>query len=233
MSACDGRAFFAALYQQNQSIAAWGFVLYSSKRLIAAWGLSYKPDLGKIVAYQIYIKSFCDSDGDGIGDLPGITSKLDYLASLGIDYVWITPFFPSPQRDNGYDVSDYCAVDPVYGTMGDFDELVSEARARASASCATWCSAIPPWSTPGSSGRLPAMSATSASDGGRRRQVVAGGGRWGRCRRERRGAAVCLFAACGVHGREAGAVAHAMVAAGVAAASLRPPLVLELVIAAA
>lgn len=130
MSACDGRAFFTALYQQNQSIAAWGFVLYSSKRLIAAWGLSYKPDLGKIVAYQIYIKSFCDSDGDGIGDLPGITSKLDYLASLGIDYVWITPFFPSPQRDNGYDVSDYCAVDPVYGTMDDFDELVSEARAR-------------------------------------------------------------------------------------------------------
>lgn len=130
MSACDGRAFFTALYQQNQSIAAWGFVLYSSKRLIAAWGLSYKPDLGKIVAYQIYIKSFCDSDGDGIGDLPGITSKLDYLASLGIDYVWITPFFPSPQRDNGYDVSDYCAVDSVYGTMGDFDELVSEARAR-------------------------------------------------------------------------------------------------------
>lgn len=112
MSACDGRAFFTALYQQNQSIAAWGFVLYSSKRLIAAWGLSYKPDLGKIVAYQIYIKSFCDSDGDGIGDLPGITSKLDYLASLEIDYVWITPFFPSPQRDNGYDVSDYCAVDP-------------------------------------------------------------------------------------------------------------------------
>lgn len=87
-------------------------------------------DLGKIVAYQIYIKSFCDSDGDGIGDLPGITSKLDYLASLGIDYVWITPFFPSPQRDNGYDVSDYCAVDPVYGTMDDFDELVREARAR-------------------------------------------------------------------------------------------------------
>lgn len=130
MSACAGRAFFTALYQQNQSIAAWGFVLYSSKRLIAAWGLSYKPDLGKIVAYQIYIKSFCDSDGDGIGDLPGITSKLDYLASLGIDYVWITPFFPSPQRGNGYDVSDYCTVDPVYGTMGDFDELVSEARAR-------------------------------------------------------------------------------------------------------
>ena len=97
MSACDGRDFFAALYQQNQSIAAWGFVLYSSKRLIAAWGLSYKPDLGKIVAYQIYIKSFCDSDGDGIGDLPGITSKLDYLASLGIGYVWITPFFPPPR----------------------------------------------------------------------------------------------------------------------------------------
>lgn len=89
-----------------------------------------KCDLGKTVVYQIYIKSFCDSDGDGIGDLPGITSRLDYLASLGIDYVWITPFFPSPQRDNGYDISDYCAVDPVYGTMDDFDELVREARAR-------------------------------------------------------------------------------------------------------
>ena len=80
-----------------------------------------QKDFKKSVVYQIYIKSFCDSNDDGIGDLPGITSKLDYLARLGVDYLWITPFFPSPQRDNGYDVSDYCAIDPVYGTMKDFD----------------------------------------------------------------------------------------------------------------
>lgn len=82
------------------------------------------------VVYEIYVKSFCDSDGDGLGDLPGITSKLDYLANLGVDYLWLTPFYPSPQRDNGYDVSDYCAVDPRYGTMDDFDELVASARER-------------------------------------------------------------------------------------------------------
>ena len=89
-----------------------------------------QKDITQSVVYQIYIKSFCDSDGDGIGDLPGITSKLDYLARLGIDYLWITPFYPSPQRDNGYDISDYLAIDPVYGTMADFDKLVAEAHAR-------------------------------------------------------------------------------------------------------
>ena len=82
------------------------------------------------VVYEIYVKSFCDSDGDGLGDLPGITSKLDYLANLGVDYLWLTPFYPSPQRDNGYDVSDYRAVDPRYGTMDDFDELLASARER-------------------------------------------------------------------------------------------------------
>ncbi|MDN0063769.1 alpha,alpha-phosphotrehalase [Collinsella ihumii] len=89
-----------------------------------------EKDFKRSVVYQIYIKSFCDSDGDGVGDLPGITSKLDYLAHLGVDYLWITPFFPSPQADGGYDISDYCAIDPVYGTMDDFDELVREAHAR-------------------------------------------------------------------------------------------------------
>lgn len=87
-------------------------------------------DFHRAVIYQIYVKSFCDSDGDGLGDLPGITSKLDYLEHLGADYLWLTPFFPSPQRDNGYDVSDYCAVDPRYGTMADFDELVAKAAER-------------------------------------------------------------------------------------------------------
>lgn len=87
-------------------------------------------ELGTKVVYQVYIRSFCDSDGDGIGDLRGITSKLDYLQQLGIDVLWITPFFVSPQNDNGYDVADYRAIEPLFGTMDDFEELAREARAR-------------------------------------------------------------------------------------------------------
>jgi alpha-glucosidase len=82
------------------------------------------------VFYEIYPRSFADSNGDGIGDLKGITSKLDYLKDLGVDAIWITPCFPSPQVDFGYDVSDYENIDPMYGTLADFDELVSEARKR-------------------------------------------------------------------------------------------------------
>ena len=84
---------------------------------------------GKVV-YQIYPKSFYDSNGDGIGDLAGVTVRLDYLARLGVDYLWLTPFFVSPQRDNGYDIADYRSIDPVFGTMDDFEELVAAARAR-------------------------------------------------------------------------------------------------------
>ena len=87
-------------------------------------------DFRKSVVYQCYFKSFFDSDGDGVGDLGGVTAKLDYLQKLGVDYIWLNPFFPSPQRDNGYDVADYCAVDPRFGTMGDFETLSQEAAKR-------------------------------------------------------------------------------------------------------
>lgn len=82
------------------------------------------------VIYQIYPKSFMDSNGDGIGDLRGIIEKLDYLKYLGVDYIWMTPFFVSPQNDNGYDVADYRSIDPVFGTMEDLDELIEEADKR-------------------------------------------------------------------------------------------------------
>ncbi len=80
------------------------------------------------VIYQIYPRSFFDSNGDGIGDLPGIFEKLDYIASLGVDGIWLSPFFTSPMVDFGYDVSDYCDVDPIFGTMEDFDRIVSKSR---------------------------------------------------------------------------------------------------------
>lgn len=79
------------------------------------------------VVYQIYPRSFMDANGDGVGDLKGITQKLPYIKSLGIDYIWITPFFVSPQRDNGYDIADYYNIDPRFGTMEDFEELSREA----------------------------------------------------------------------------------------------------------
>ena len=82
------------------------------------------------VVYQIYPRSFADSNGDGIGDIPGITGRLDYLAELGVDVVWLSPIYRSPQVDNGYDISDYRDVDPLFGTLADLDELIAEAHAR-------------------------------------------------------------------------------------------------------
>ena len=78
--------------------------------------------------YQIYIRSFADGNGDGVGDLLGVRTRLPYLRELGVDAVWITPFYPSPMADGGYDVADYCAVDPLFGTLGDFDALIAEAH---------------------------------------------------------------------------------------------------------
>ena len=82
------------------------------------------------VVYQIYPRSFCDSNGDGIGDLNGITSKLDYLKKLGVDILWLSPVYQSPGDDNGYDISDYRAINPEFGTMEDFDRMLAEAHAR-------------------------------------------------------------------------------------------------------
>lgn len=79
--------------------------------------------------YQIYPRSFADSNGDGVGDLPGITAHLDYVALLGVDGVWLSPFFTSPMADYGYDVADYCDVDPIFGTLADFDALLAKAHA--------------------------------------------------------------------------------------------------------
>jgi alpha-glucosidase len=84
----------------------------------------------RAVIYEVYPRSFQDSNGDGIGDLRGILNRLSYLADLGVDAIWISPFYPSPMVDFGYDVSDYCAIDPIFGTMADFDMLLAEVHRR-------------------------------------------------------------------------------------------------------
>ena len=92
-----------------------------------------RPDMDQwwrsAVIYQVYPRSFADSGADGLGDLPGIISKLDYLAKLGVDAIWVSPFYPSPQADAGYDVADYFDINPDYGTLADYDKLVSRAHA--------------------------------------------------------------------------------------------------------
>ena len=83
----------------------------------------------RAVIYQVYPRSFQDSNGDGVGDLNGIAQRLEHLVRLGIDAVWISPIFPSPMWDFGYDVSDYCAIDPLFGSLADFDTLLESAHA--------------------------------------------------------------------------------------------------------
>ena len=87
-------------------------------------------DFKKSVVYQIYPKSFKDANGDGVGDLKGVIEKLDYLKELGVDYIWLTPFYKSPQKDNGYDIADYYSIDELFGTMEDFEQLVKQAKNR-------------------------------------------------------------------------------------------------------
>ena len=82
----------------------------------------------KAVVYQIYPKSFQDSNGDGFGDLQGIIKRLDYLETLGINAIWLSPVFKSPQADNGYDISDYRDIDPTFGSLDDMEELINEAK---------------------------------------------------------------------------------------------------------
>jgi oligo-1,6-glucosidase len=96
--------------------------------------MAYDPDAAPwwttAVVYQIYPRSFADSDGDGVGDLPGITSRLDHLARLGVDVVWLSPVYPSPQDDAGYDISDYQGIDPTFGSLEDFDALLTAVHER-------------------------------------------------------------------------------------------------------
>ena len=99
---------------------------YVSSQSIAATGA--REWWRGAVIYQIYPRSFLDTNGDGIGDLKGITDRLDYVASLGVDGIWISPFFTSPMKDFGYDVADFCDVDPCFGTLSDFDALIERAH---------------------------------------------------------------------------------------------------------
>ena len=112
------------------------------------------------VFYELHVKAYADANGDGIGDFPGLIGRLDYLQDLGVTCLWLLPMYPSPFRDDGYDISDYCNVHPAYGTLEDFQALAG--RPRTSAACGSspsWCSTTPPTSIPGSRRRAPAATA--------------------------------------------------------------------------
>ena len=106
-------------------------------------GATPNPWWSNAVVYQIYPRSFQDTNGDGLGDLKGITSRLDYLADLGVDVLWLSPVYKSPQDDNGYDISDYQDIDPLFGTLDDMDELLAEAHKRGLKICLLYTSPSP------------------------------------------------------------------------------------------
>ena len=128
MKAIPGRGFLAGL---AFGATLLGIAAQAQPSIsFAPIGASERPWWKGAVVYEIYPRSFQDSNGDGIGDINGIISRLDYLQSLGVDAVWLTPIYPSPQVDFGYDISDYERIDPQYGTLKDFDRLVAEAKKR-------------------------------------------------------------------------------------------------------
>ncbi len=121
----------------TRSIAAYATTLLLGAATLTGYAQSTTPNKANLenwwknaVIYEIYPRSYQDTNGDGIGDLNGITQHLDYLQSLGVDAIWLTPIYPSPQVDFGYDISDYENIDPQYGTLADFDRLVAEAKKR-------------------------------------------------------------------------------------------------------
>ena len=95
-----------------------------------AAGATDPPWYKDAIVYELHVRAFCDGNGDGIGDFPGLTSKLDYLYDLGITAIWLLPFYVSPLKDDGYDIADYRRIHPAYGTMRDFRKFLSEAHAR-------------------------------------------------------------------------------------------------------
>ncbi len=113
--------------------------------------------------YQIYPRSFCDTTGNGIGDLAGARRHLDHLQWLGVDAIWLSPIYVSPMADGGYDVADYCDVDPLFGSLGDFDELQPRPTSSASECSSTGCPTTRATSTPGSSSPSRHASPPSAS----------------------------------------------------------------------
>lgn len=102
----------------------------SMKAANVAAATSAAPWWQHMLLYQVYVRSFCDSNSDGVGDIPGLISKLDYFTALGVNVLWLSPIHPSPDCDHGYDVSDYRAIDPRFGSLKDFDQLIEQARAR-------------------------------------------------------------------------------------------------------
>jgi Alpha amylase, catalytic domain len=123
------------------------------------------------IIYQIYPRSFQDSNGDGIGDLPGIIDRLDYLRWLGVDAIWLSPIYPSPMADFGYDVADFTGVHPTFGTLADFDRLLAQAHARGLKVILDFGPTTAPTGIRGSSSpgrRVPIRSATGTSGAIRR-----------------------------------------------------------------